>query len=234
MKDFSWHCPYCDRSATITSSNYSEQIHQINKNSKHDEIALYTSVITCPNSECREYTISAELYLWRSRGIGNGWSTYGDPLLKWLLKPQSQSKQFPDYVPKAIRADYEEACLIRDLSPKASATLSRRCLQGMIRDFFGVKARSLFDEINGIKDKVDPLTWDAIDAVRSIGNIGAHMEKDINVIIEVESNEASLLIGLIESLIEDWYVSRYERQKRLQSIVGVADQKKSAKSAEKI
>lgn len=41
-------------------------------------------------------------------------------------------------------------------------------------------------------------------------------------------------IGLIESLIEDWYVSRYERQKRLQSIVGVADQKKSAKSAEKI
>ncbi|RBM83580.1 hypothetical protein DLR73_17975 [Vibrio paracholerae] len=234
MKDFSWHCPYCDRSATITSSNYSEQIHQINKNSKHDEIALYTSVITCPNSECREYTISAELYLWRFRGIGNGWSTDGDPLLKWLLKPQSQSKQFPGYVPKAIRADYEEACLIRDLSPKASATLSRRCLQGMIRDFFGVKARSLFDEINGIKDKVDPLTWDAIDAVRSIGNIGAHMEKDINVIIEVESNEASLLIGLIESLIEDWYVSRYERQKRLQSIVGVADQKKSAKSAEKI
>ena len=28
--------------------------------------------------------------------------------------------------------DYEEACAIVNLSPKASATLSRRCLQGMI------------------------------------------------------------------------------------------------------
>ncbi|OCH38728.1 DUF4145 domain-containing protein [Aliivibrio fischeri] len=232
MEDFNWHCPYCDRSTTITSSNYSDQIHQIDKNSKHKEIALHTSVITCPNSECREFSVSAELYLWRWGG--NGWGIHGEPLFKWLMKPQSESKQFPDYIPKAIRADYEEACLIRDLSPKASATLSRRCLQGMIRDFFGVKARTLFDEINGIKDKLDPLTWDAIDAVRSIGNIGAHMEKDINIIIEVDSNEANLLIGLIESLIEDWYVSRHERQKRLQSIVGVAEQKKSAKSAEKI
>jgi hypothetical protein len=232
VENFNWHCPYCDRSTTITGSNYSGQIHKIDKNTKHDQIALYTSVITCPNSECKEFSISADLYLWR--WTGNRWDIEGDPLFHWLMKPQSESKQFPDYVPKAIRADYEEACLIRDLSPKASATLSRRCLQGMIRDFFGIKARTLFDEINGIKDKVDPLTWDAIDAVRSIGNIGAHMEKDINIIIEVDSNEANLLIGLIESLIEDWYVSRHERQKRLQSIVGVAEQKKLAKSTEKI
>ncbi len=232
MQDFNWHCPYCDRNTTITESNYSGNVHEIDKNSKDDQIALYTSVITCPNSKCREYSISADLYLWRWQG--NSWSIQGKPILHWSLKPQSESKQFPDYVPVAVTADYDEACLIRDLSPKASATLSRRCLQGMIRDFFGVKGRTLFDEINAIKEKVDPLTWDAIDAVRSIGNIGAHMEKDINIIIEVDSNEANLLIGLIESLIQDWYVSRHERQQRLQSIVGVAEQKKAAKSAEKI
>jgi len=94
----------------------------------------------------------------------------------------------------------------------------------MIRDFFTVKGRTLFDEINSIKEHVDPLTWDAIDAVRSIGNIGAHMEKDINVIIDVDQSEALLLIGLIESLIQDWYIARFERQQRLKSIVGVADQ----------
>lgn len=228
MDNFSWHCPYCNKNATITDSNYSSQIHKIDKGSKHDQIALHTSVIICPNLECREFSISASLYLWR--WVGSSWGIQGDPLFHWLIKPQAKSKQFPDYIPKAIRDDYYEACLIRDLSPKASATLSRRCLQGMIRDFFGIQARTLFDEINGIKDKLDPLTWDAIDAVRSIGNIGAHMEKDINIIIDVDSSEASLLIGLIESLIDDWYVSRHERQRRLQSIVGVAEQKRAAKS----
>jgi Domain of unknown function (DUF4145) len=30
-----------------------------------------------------------------------------------------------------------------------------------------------------LEEKVDPQTWDAIDSVRKIGNIGAHMEADI-------------------------------------------------------
>ncbi|WP_031289894.1 DUF4145 domain-containing protein [Pseudoalteromonas agarivorans] len=232
MDSFSWQCPYCDRTATITESNYSRSRHLVEKNTKDARVAIFTSVVVCPNSNCKEYAISAELYLWRWNG--SNWGVDGDPILNWSLKPQSESIQFPDYIPQAILSDYGEACLIRDLSPKASATLSRRCLQGMIRDFFTVKGRTLFDEINSIKEHVDPLTWDAIDAVRSIGNIGAHMEKDINVIIDVDQSEALLLIGLIESLIQDWYIARFERQQRLKSIVGVADQKKIAKSAEKI
>jgi hypothetical protein len=69
----------------------------------------------------------------------------------------------------------------------------------------------------------------AIDAIRKIGNIGAHMEKDINLIIDVDPQEAALLIGLIETLIKDWYVVREERKKRLESIVGIAEQKHDAK-----
>jgi hypothetical protein len=65
----------------------------------------------------------------------------------------------------------------------------------MIRDFWGVSKNRLVDEVEAIEEKMDPLTWQAIDAVRKIGNIGAHMEADINVIIEVEPREASLLIN---------------------------------------
>lgn len=79
--------------------------------------------------------------------------------------------------------------------------------------------------MEAIKDKVDPLTWDAIDAVRKIGNIGAHMEKDINLIVDVEPHEAELLINLIENLLKDWYVNREERRTRLVAISGIADQK---------
>jgi hypothetical protein len=134
---------------------------------------------------------------------------------------------FPSYVPTPILDDYEEACKIRDLSPKASATLSRRCLQGIIRDFWGISKSRLVDEIEGIRDKVDVDTWAAIDAVRKIGNIGAHMERDINVIVDVEPEEAELLIGLIEMLVKDWYIARHKRQEHLRAITEAAQSKKS-------
>jgi hypothetical protein len=144
----------------------------------------------------------------------------------WQLIPSSKAKAFPDYVPRPIIDDYNEACLIADLSPKASATLSRRCLQGIVRDYWKVKPCRLVDEIRQIEEKVDPLTWAAIEAVRKVGNIGAHMEGDINVIINVDPQEASLLIGLIETLIEDWYIAKEERRRRLVEISELADSKK--------
>lgn len=69
---------------------------------------------------------------------------------------------------------------------------------------------------------MDGDTWEAIDAVRHIGNIGAHMEKDINLVVEVEPEEARLLIGLIETLLSDWYVSRHDRQQRMLKLKAVA------------
>ena len=134
-------------------------------------------------------------------------------------------KILPDYVPAVIVADYKEACLIAELSPKASATLSRRCLQGMIRDFWSVSKGRLADEIDAIKDKIDELAWKAIDGLRKMGNIGAHMEKDINVIVDVDPNEAKLLIGLIETLVDDWYVTRHERQLRMEKLVDAVTDK---------
>ncbi|MDQ5957996.1 MAG: hypothetical protein QG665_337, partial [Patescibacteria group bacterium] len=69
----------------------------------------------------------------------------------------------------------------------------------------------------------------AIDAVRSVGNIGAHMEKDINLIVDVEPGEAQLLIELIEQLVEDWYTTRKDKQDRLSKITGLARLKKEQK-----
>jgi hypothetical protein len=101
----------------------------------------------------------------------------------------------------------------------------------MIRDFWKISGSTLFIEIGKIKDLIDVDTWEAIDAVRSVGNIGAHMEKDINHIVEVDPNEAQMLIQLIETLIEDWYVHRFERQERKRKVIELASTKKDAKAA---
>ncbi len=155
----------------------------------------------------------------------------GSLIQSWQLLPESEAKVLPDYIPQSIQQDYYEACRIRDLSPKASATLARRCLQGMIRDFWGITKAKLKDEINELEDKVDSDIWTSIDAVRSVGNIGAHMEKDINIIIDVDPGEAQLLIGLIEQLVDDWYVARESRRKRTEELKKLAAAKEAQKNS---
>jgi hypothetical protein len=108
----------------------------------------------------------------------------------------------------------------------------------MIRDFCSITEATLHAEIQKLKKQVEAGTAprqvsdesiEAIDAVRQIGNIGAHFEKDINLIIEVEPEEALALISLTELLFHEWYVARYERQARLGTVKAIAGAKQQAK-----
>ena len=221
---FSWTCPYCNRPCTIGSND-------ITNISTHEFIApeyerfkSETIVIVCPNKDCRKHTISL-----RISQLDKDTYVKVKELYHWQLVPESSAKPFPDYIPLALRNDYEEACLIKNKSPKASATLSRRCLQGMVRDFWGIKKKNLFDEIAALEDKVDATTWEAIDSVRKVGNIGAHMEKNVNLIIDVDSKEAGLMIWLIETLFEEWYIARHDKEQKMKALVALAQDKKKAK-----
>jgi hypothetical protein len=141
------------------------------------------------------------------------------------------ARPFPAYIPQAILDDYREACLIVNDSPKTSATLSRRCLQGIIRDFWKISKPKLINEIKELEGKIDSSTWRAIDGVRSVGNIGAHMETDINLIVDVDPEEAKTLIGLIEFLLKDWYVARHDREEHMQKVIDLAKLKADEKKA---
>lgn len=124
----------------------------------------------------------------------------------------------PEYIPEAIRTDYLEACSILDKSPRAAATLARRCLQGMIRDFWNVHASSLAKEIDQIQDKIPADQYRVLNSIRRLGNIGAHMEKDVNLIIDIDPGEAQKLIKVLELLFKDWYIARHDRNELYQEI----------------
>ncbi len=121
----------------------------------------------------------------------------------------------PDYIPEHIRQDYFEACLILDDSPKASATLSRRCLQGIIRDHFKIVKNTLLLEINALKNELSPNLWLAVDSIRKVGNVGAHFEKDVNLIVDISRDSANALIRLIELLFEETYIKDHDQEKRI-------------------
>jgi hypothetical protein len=227
-----WQCPFCNKFTTITSHNISARHHDLTIENEEGKRRLITIFRVCPNPNCKKYSLEAQLCEIAMVQSPDKKYHYqdGHTLKVWYLHPPSRARNFPNYVPKAVRDDYDEACLICDLSPKASATLSRRCLQGMVRDFWGVKTGNLYIEIDQIKDRVDPELWKAIDDIREVGNIGAHMQKDINHIIDVNKEEAYLLIRLIETLIEEWYIKREERKKRLKKLRDV-DEKKAQKNS---
>ena len=217
-------CPFCGEITSVDygtkrdlSFNFDGTNNSVTSTSPH----LHIRIFKCPNDLCQKETI-----------IANGRFGYIDGKTV-LIHPQARYQHFPDYVPVGIREDYEEACLIQDRSPKASATLARRCLQGMIRDFWEIKGeRTLYHEIDAIKDKVPAAQWRAIDAVRQIGNIGAHMERDVNLIVDVEPEEAGELLQLIELLIEKWYISRHDEEELYKRVTELALAKKEAKNPE--
>ena len=231
----SWICPRCQSPQVVTGAALALQGVLLTVQPLDDQ-AVLAELICCAAAECGGYELTVK------HGSGY-WSPghrspenliFDEGSTTTRLVPSSRARSYPDYVPSPVRQDYEEACAIEQASPKAAATLARRALQGMIRDYWGVEGeRTLWHEIEELKEEpgVSSETWEALDSVRKVGNIGAHMERDINVIIDVEPSEAAALIELIEMLIEEWYIARDRRRQSLERVKQIGDAKDAARSA---
>lgn len=239
---FLFRCPYCQHPQTVTD-NFTDiaDFTALEDSSRHGILMLHGRSIACANLKCRELTVRIAISKAERRPVG-GYRTSGAPLYDRQIWPESSARPLPTFIPAALISDYNEACQIRGLSPKASATLSRRCLQGMIRDFFKISKPRLIDEIKELRkqleagsalERVALDTIDAIDGVREIGNIGAHMEADINMIVDVDANEAQTLIELLEVLFDEWYVAKQTRLERLGSVTALRDLKREQKDQQK-
>ena len=133
----------------------------------------------------------------------------GDKLEIFLGYPQTTSRSAlsPD-VPSQYASDYREACLVFDDSAKASAALSRRCLQGLLREEAKVKHRNLSAEIEEVMTGLPSHLGDAVDGVRNIGNFAAHpmMSTNTGEVVDVEPGEAEWLLDTLEGLFDFYFV----------------------------
>lgn len=123
--------------------------------------------------------------------------------------PQVTSFDEPnEIVPESLRKDFIEASLIMTLSPKASAALSRRCLQSILREKANIKKGSLDKEIQQAMEHLPSHIAGAVDAVRQIGNFAAHPMKSESTgeIVDVEVGEAQWNLDVLESLFDFYYV----------------------------
>ncbi|PIT08053.1 hypothetical protein BGI30_09095 [Snodgrassella alvi] len=167
----SWNCPHCNRPVIIrdTDKVTTRQDYSLQVNSK--DCRLFVTTTTCPSESCGKETIEFSKYSYSKNQ--NAYNL----IYNKIIEPEANIKIFNcSTIPDVILEDYKEVNLILNLSPKASATLARRCLQSTIRDFYSITdKRNLHQEIEAIEDRIDPGMYKAIMALKSIGNIGAHL-----------------------------------------------------------
>lgn len=169
----------------------------------------YINAYECPNSSCGKSTFI--LCNGETNYNGRVFVPWNEPTLTYMIRPKGSSRPpVPIEVPKNIAIDYLEACVVLSDSSKASAALSRRCLQNLLIDKAGVKKGDLSTQIQNVIDsgKLPTHLESDIDAIRNIGNFAAHPNKSISTgeILEVEPNEAQWNLEVLEALFDFYYV----------------------------
>ena len=127
-----------------------------------------------------------------------------------ILYPKFSFRPLEPEVPQDYRQEFGEAAGVLEISPKASAAISRRLFQHILRDELGVKHSTLFSEINEFISRtgIPSHLSKAVDAVRNLGNIAAHPVKETNtgVIADVSPGEAEWLLEVLEALFDFVFV----------------------------
>jgi hypothetical protein len=171
---------------------------------ENETVSVYSSM--CPN--CKRPIVTAKIEINQK------------PPDYRLIYPFNVARTVPREVPEEIREDFLEAAAVLSVSEKASAALSRRCLQNLLTDR-GYKGENLSEQIGKALEDLPRQIGENLDAVRVIGNFATHpiKSKQTGLIVDVEPEEASWTLDVLEELFEYFYVQpkkAEEKRKRLE------------------
>jgi hypothetical protein len=125
-----------------------------------------------------------------------------------LIWPRS-GRAAPPEVPESLRSDFAEAASILDLSPQASAALSRRIVQQVLTDHLNATGGDLEKQIDSVVNGLPTHVGGQLHALRMVGNFAAHPIKDTQTgaVVPVEPGEAEWTLGTVESLFDHVFVA---------------------------
>lgn len=124
--------------------------------------------------------------------------------------PRHATRPVANEVEERYASDYKQAAAILGISPKASAALSRRLVQDIIREKAGIKKKNLDAEITELINSGQLPAWLStnVDSIRAVGNFGTHPIKSTNTgeVVEVEPGEAEFLLDVLDDLFDFYFV----------------------------
>ena len=202
METVVWNCPWCGHDQMANRESWtSPAVSSKMGVGKYTGLRIAVNWTTCLNSKCGEVSVQAcmeEVEVNRAvMGRHDSLTRKVRDLDRWHLWPKSRARPFPTYLPEGVRSSYEQACYCEEQAPAASATMARRALHEMLKDFCGSKGKNLKEDIDTLKKQVaqgngpDGVLADSVDRLhhlREMGNIGAHLERGTNeILITLES-----------------------------------------------
>ena len=128
-------------------------------------------------------------------------------------------------MPQEFAVDFNEACRVLPVSAKASAAMSRRCLQAVLRKQ-GYKQHNLVEQIDAFinekrPDCIAPRSLrEQVDAIRQFGNFSAHPMNDASTlqVIDVEPEEAGWCLDVLRGLFEFYFVEPEKAKQRVDQL----------------
>lgn len=197
-------CPHCG-----IAFHDAPEAQQVARDNRGNWTVDYQNCPTCTNAIIR---------------LGHRSSKGEYPVTKWrLIEPRTLARMpKTDSIEDEFYDDYDEAVNVLPISPKASAALTRRVLQHILREKAGVKRGNLNDEIEeflslgGVPDSLK----ESVDAIRQIGNFAAHPTKSkaTGEIVAVEPEEAEWNIETIEDLFTFYFIEPEKRALRRETL----------------
>lgn len=154
----------------------------------------------CPT--CEKPTVWLEVGKYKT--FGNGWVPDTQNAVGRWVYPTNASRALDARIPVGVRRDFAEAESVLPVSPNASAALSRRILQRLLREHAKVTGRNLEKEIDAFLETSPPShVSDALHDVRGIGNTAAHGAYDAaGEIFDVSPVEASYTLETVYGLMD--------------------------------
>ena len=170
-----------------------------------NERTITFAVLTCPLCQ----RTAAKLVLVPTEGSRE----------EMVVFPLGNARPVPPQVPKKYASEFIEASRTLSVSPKASAALSRRCLQLLLEDIGKVTKRQLSDQIQEAiaSGSLPAMLRERLSVLRELGNFGAHPIKGEHPgeIVDVELNEAEWCLDTIADLFDYWFVRPVEEKRLL-------------------
>ncbi len=201
-------CPHCQ---VEINENFAELYIGISGSNQYCSLFY----MKCPNPECGKVIVMIGFSEHIDR-INSGEHLL-EAKIKLIYPIGSNRSPAPIEVDKTFAEDYNEACLVLPYSPKASAALSRRCLQNIIRIKEEIKEKNLMLEIDKLisLNKVPSYIGNNLQTIRGFGNIVAHGMEDQNSgeILDVEPNEAEFLLDVLELMFDFYFVQPAKAEK---------------------
>jgi hypothetical protein len=163
---------------------------------------VYLEPAGCP--ECGKVVVTA---------VAVGERGKPDVTIDVQLWPDGSSRPVPPEVEAeaaGLASDFREAVTVLPKSKKASAALSRRCLQFLLVHKAGAKQKDdLSNQIDHALPSLPSGLAANVDAIRQVGNFAAHPTKSTATgeIVDVEDGEAEWLLDVLEELFDFYYVA---------------------------